>query len=591
MFVLSLITLTIITITTLGLIAGSLTFHQNSKYTTNALQANNLAEAGIDKAVAFLNSSGGTYNGEGETQLGPGTYEVTVANISASNKLIKATGYIPDKENAKTKRSVQLEVSKGTGVAFNYGLQIGEGGLVMGNGAIIDGSLYSNGNITAGNTNSFTGDVYIAGGIQPTADQQTECIDLNCQDYLFGKNVAGSNILDVAQSFSPSATGTLNKVSLKLKKAGSTPNVTVRILTNNNNSPTKTVLTSGTLNANLVTNSDPPSFVDIPMSPPVNLNSSTNYWIMVDTSSDPSNYWSWSADSLQTYTPGAAKWSQNWNAGSPVWNSTTYDLGFKTYTGGVVTSFSTGNSSSVNGDVHANTISGGSYTISGDAYYQTISQSVTVSGTLYPGSQDPAATVFPVSDSNISEWKNEAETANVFSGNITGCNMNLGPGKYIGSLTLDNNCTVNITSPVWITGNIITGNSVKFKLSPSAGSSSGMVIVDGTTTLGNGCVTNSCGFLGSGTPGSYLMLLSIYDSRTNGNSALVTGNNFFSGIYYLPYGIVTLGNDAKFTELSAWKLVLGNNLRLNYDQGLANVFFSSGPSGSYSVIKGTYQSK
>ncbi len=89
MFILSLITLTIVTITTLGLIAGSLTFNQNSKYTTDALQANNLAEAGIDKAVAFLNASGGTYNGENETQLGSGTYEVTMTDISSTNKLIK----------------------------------------------------------------------------------------------------------------------------------------------------------------------------------------------------------------------------------------------------------------------------------------------------------------------------------------------------------------------------------------------------------------------------------------------------------------------------------------------------------------------
>ncbi|MCL5784718.1 MAG: hypothetical protein M1142_05190 [Patescibacteria group bacterium] len=570
--------------TVLFVIAGSQVYFQNAQYSYRSESAMAIAEAGVDKALASLNKTGGSYNGEAETSFGEGSYSVIVTDKDAATKILQVTGYIPNKANPKVKRTITIQASKGEGLSFNYGMQIGNGGLQMGNTNTIKGSIYSNGNILGGDGNTFTGDVYIAGASQPTADQQSDCIDANCQDYIFGKNVGGENRQDVAQSFRPFVDGILNKVSLKLKKVGTPANPTVRIMADSSGKPNKnTILATGTLSANLVTNQY--SFVDVTFSTSPNLNNGTPYWIMIHSQSlDNSNYWVWSLDLAGSYTQGAAKWSASWQAGSPVWTGISGDLGFQTYMGGAPTSLNLTNGSAVNGSVHANTVTG-NMTISKDAYYQTLGPSVTVSGTKYPGSTDPAPAVFPISDANITDWKNQAAAAGITNGNVSGCPSTLGPGEINGNVSLGNSCNIKVFSPVWITGALNVGNSTRFMLDSSFGAGSGMIIVDGKTILGN-----SVDFAGSGTSGSYLMLLSTYNSVLNGGvEAIDSGNSSFSGIIYAPYGKVELANGSSFNELTAWEIDLGNVSTLTYQSGLASTFFSSGPAGSFSLVKGTYQ--
>ena len=588
-FPLALITLTSVLVLTLVLVSNSFTLKESSKYSLDKLEAGSLAEAGIDKAIASLNVNP-SYNGEPESALGQGSYSVAITSLDPNNKVVEATGYVPNKSEAKIKQTIKIQVSKGEGISFPYGLQVGDGGLIMGNSSILNGSVYSNGNIAVGNSANITGDVWVAGGTQPAADQSADCSVPNCADYLFGKSISGENRLDVAQSFQISQQTIVNKVSLKLKKFGSPPNITVRILEDNNNKPDKSkVKTSGTLSANLVTGSY--GFVDVSFSPTPMLNPDTRYWIVLDTSGDPNNYWSFDMDTLQGYNAGSPKWSSSWQASNPVWTAISGDFGFNVYIGGVITKFTGGNSSVVNGDLRANTIQ--SVTINGNAYYQSIS-GATVNGTSYPGSIDPAPEVFPISQSNIDGWKADAESAGVTEEDLTygnSCNITLGPGKQIGNLTLGNSCTITVTSPFWITGNTVAGNSLKVKLPASAGASSGVFIVGGTMVIGNGCENFDCGFKGSGTDGSYLMLLSTYDSTETGTPAITAGNSSFSGIFYAPKGSVSLGNSASFKEISAWKITTGNSAILSYEQGLSGVFFSAGPTGSFSVVKGTYQLK
>ncbi len=588
----------VVLFTVLSMIAGSQIYYQSASYAQNAEKATALAEAGIDKAIASFNKTGGNYNGEAETFLGDGSYSVTVANKDAATKIITVTGYIPNKQSAKTKRTVTIQASKGVGIAFNYGLQTGEGGICMGNGAVLNGSIYSNGNVSGGNGTSITGDVYVAGGTQATADQQTDCSGVNCQDYIFGKQVSGENRQDVAQSFKPSQTKVLNKVSLKLKKTNNPANPTVRIMSDNNGKPDKnSVLATGTLLANLVSNQY--GFVDVTFNSTPNLSANTTYWIMIHASSlDNSNYWYWSNDLAQSYTQGQPKWSSNWQASNPTWTSITGDLGFKAYMGGVINSINLGNGSTVNGNVHANTITGGSgVIIKKDAYYQVLGPSITVQGTKYPNSTDPPPTVFPVSDANVTDWKNQAVAGGITNGDVNGCTMTLGPRKIAGNLQLGNGCTITVKAPLWITGDIQAGNTTKFILDSSFGATSGPIIVDGITTLGNGSDLK-----GSGTIGSYLLLFSNYDSSGHGDNwcfggsqsgqaAVDAGNSSISGILYTPKGIVNLANGASFKEITAWQITLGNNAILNYDSGFASTVFSSGPSGSYSLVKGTYQVK
>lgn len=575
------IALGVVLFTVLFIIGGAQLYFGNAAYSVNAEKATAMAEAGVDKALNSLNKSGGTYNGEEETLFGDGSYSVTVTNKDIATKLLTVTGYIPNKANPKAKRTIKIQASSGSGVSFVYGMLVGEGGIIMGNGSRINGSIYSNGNILGGNNETITGDVYVAGGTQASADQESDCSLSNCVDFIFGKSVEGSSRLNVAQSFKPLVSAVMNKVSLKLKKYGSPSNLTVRIMADNNGIPDKNrVLTSAPLAASKVTGEY--AFADVTFNPAPSLAAETAYWIMVTAATlDNSNYWFWSQDLAQGYTRGVSAWSANWQTGNPVWNSINGDLGFKTWMGGIATSISMGNGSVVQGNVHANTING--ITINKDAYYQVLTNS-TVDGNSYPGSSDPPPIAMPISDANIADWKTGAQSYGTTSGDINGCPPALGPGKIDGNVTTSSNCTITVTTPVWITGNLTFGNSAVFEMDDDLGSASGMVIVDGVTTF-----QNSDNLLGTGAPGSHLMLLSTYDSRATDLTAINTGNSSITGILYAPFGKITLANNANFKEAVAWKIETGTGTILTYDSGLASTFFSAGPSGSFSLIKGTYQ--
>lgn len=598
------VALGVVLFTVLSVVAGAQIFFLNSTYSADSEKATALAEAGLDKAVASLNKIPATYNGEGlgtnGIALGDGEYSVKITSKDASTKIIESTGYIPSKDKPKAARTVKIEASKGVGVSFVYGVQVGDGGLEMRGQNNIYGSIYSNGNIVvSGPQNKITGDAWVAGGQQPVADQQTDCSGSNCQDFFFGKNTSGEKRLDIAQSFQPQTSAVLNKISLKVRKIGNPPDITVRILKDSCNCPTGTpdknnVLATGTLYSALVTSSFPNPFIDVTFNTTPNLTADYYYWIMVDTSSDNTNYWSWQNDIAQSYNRGQPKWSEEWDDKNPLWNNLTGggDLSFEIYMGGVATSLTSTGVLTVEGDAHANTISG--VTINGKAYYQSISGS-TVGGSSCPNpnciiSSDPPPKVFPISDANINAWIADATAANPNLGapvcGTVGNPGTWGPGKYTGNIVIDNGCFLDITSPVYIEGNITLNNNNVFKLPPSYGSSSGLIVVSGQVVLDNNNHVE-----GSGTGSSILMVLSAYNSKVSGEKAIDIKNNGNTGVFYAHNGIIAPGLNNEFKELTAWKISLLQQSDITYQTGLSSTLFSSGPGGTFSLVKGTYQVK
>lgn len=612
MFILATIVLVLVMINVVLVISNSLTLFQNSKYSSGSLTATNLAEAGIDKAVASLNKSGGTYNGESEVKIGAGSFGIVITPKDPSTKIVESTGYIPNKANPKYKKTIRTEISKGDGVAFHYGVQIGEGGLRVDQQSTINGGIYSNGNVFLEQQTIINGDVYVAGGTQPTPDQEFDCSSPGCTeiDYQFGKNISGENRLDVAQSFKPSQTAVINKVAIKLKKIGSGPhpNLTVKILGNNaSNNPDKNNLKAlGTLSSVQVTSQY--SYIEVALTSTPILSADTYYWIVVDTSSNSTNYWSWSKDTLGGYNcasnpPCYAKFSPDHNAGNPVWTNISGDLGFKVYMGGVATridgSGNGGNISKINGVAKANTLN--NLSILDNAFYQAQSN-ITANGQncstdpsppkCNPNSEDPPPIPMPISQAQIDKWKDEADN-NVITGDITNCPSTLAFGKYVGNITLPPLCTITIESPIWVTGNFYMDQNSKLRLNSSYGLSSGVFIVDGTSTLiqqnklQGSCQEDKC------TNGSYLMLISEYPSKTDPleTAAIYIEQQGNSGVLYANNGKIEVNQQNTFAEITAWKIYLHQQVIVNYDAGLAGSFFSSGPSGSYSILKGSYQSK
>ncbi|MBI2330343.1 hypothetical protein HYU94_03055 [Candidatus Daviesbacteria bacterium] len=583
--VLVFIALGVVLFTVLFVISGAQIYFQNALYSANAEKATALAEAGIDKALVFLNETGGSYNGESETVLGDGSYSVTITSQNPGTRIIQSTGFLPNQANPKVKRTISITASNGAGVSFVYGLQVGEGGLELGNGNAVEGSIYSNGNITAGNGNSISGDAWVAGGPQATADQQTDCADSNCQDFYFGKNINGENRFDVAQSFQPVSSGVLNKVSIKIKKSGNPPDAIVRVLQDKDGKPDKTaVLTQGTLFSSLVTSQY--GWIDVTFNSSPTVSKDYTYWLMIDTSEDNNNFWSWQSDLAQSYSRGLPKWSPNWSVGSAQWNLPTppADLSFKSYLGGAPTSIRAGaNKMTVGGNVYANTIE--NLIINRNAYYQQIISS-TVAGAAHPGSPDPPPKVFPVSDANIAAWKQAAQAGGIVTGDVNGCVGTLDAKKITGNVSFGSGCRVTVKSPVWITGNLTLNSNNILTLDSGFGVTSGVIMVDGKVEL------NSNNHLdGTGVGSSLLMVLTSYDSRLNGESAIKVNSNGNTGVYYASTGIIEPGTGNSFKELTAWKIKLINNSTINYETGLSSTMFTYGPSGSFSLVKGTYQVK
>ena len=63
----------------------------------------------------------------------------------------------------KVTRTTRALLAQGDGVAFNYGVQAGDGGIHMQNSSSVQGNIYSNGPVIGQNSNITSGDVVSAG--------------------------------------------------------------------------------------------------------------------------------------------------------------------------------------------------------------------------------------------------------------------------------------------------------------------------------------------------------------------------------------------------------------------------------------------
>ncbi|MEK7194325.1 MAG: hypothetical protein AAB660_01375 [Patescibacteria group bacterium] len=118
-----------------------------------------LAEAGVED-VAYRLSHGVPYSANGQI-LSIDGHTVTIDTTTVSGKkVITATS-----DWNGNQRKIEAKLAAGDGVAFYYGVQIGQGGFTIGNNSGINGSVYSNGNISGGNGSYITGTAVAVGEI------------------------------------------------------------------------------------------------------------------------------------------------------------------------------------------------------------------------------------------------------------------------------------------------------------------------------------------------------------------------------------------------------------------------------------------
>ena len=201
-----------------------------------------------------------------------------------------------------------------------------------------------------------------------------------------------------------------------------------------------------------------------------------------------------------------------------------------------------------------------------------------------PNEIDPLP--LPISDGQIENWKNEASCSDdpscIYSGDYTvniGETKSFGPKKIIGNLTIKNNGTLRTTGTIYVTQDITIENNATIKLDSSYGSTSGIVIADGKINSQPGAMLQ-----GTGEEGSYIMLLSTNPSLDVSSPAIDVQNTATGAVFYASDGLIRLRNNMKIREATGYKLYLDNNAEIEYEVGLEDTTFSSGPSGGWDVV-------
>jgi hypothetical protein len=518
-----------------------------------------------------------------EIVLNNATSTVTVNTISATEKEVYATG-----QTDSTYRKLYMKITKNINANLPYGAQVAGGGITLKNGAILGGiglpnsDIYSNGQIVgAPNVQVYGNAISSSGFIPEGIASSTSCTD----DELVGKT--NPNI-DFAQSFQISTTSSvsLTKVSLYIQRQSSPTGANIRITADASGQPATVALASAVLDNSMVATSY--GWVDITFTSPPTLDPATTYWIVLDATQDNSKYWKWCRSAASVYTGGSPSYKLDWSTAG-AWTAVAGDLNFKITLGSgeskidQVQVFGT----STKADAVTNS------TINGDAYYQTITGS-TVTGASYPGSPTPPVVPLPFTPANIAQWKADAASGGVTTGNcgtggVAGCNtfpLQLGARQVNGNLDVAGGETLTVNGTLYVTGNIDIG----------AGGGAGTVECS-WAFLGNSCIIIADGFirvrggstlLGSGSPGSFLMMLSTKTGClgsggtgcTTNDSAIALENSVSGALFYTTDSMIDISNLAKVTAVIGYQLQLQNGTKIIYDPLIADILFSPSATSS-----------
>jgi hypothetical protein len=209
------------------------------------------------------------------------------------------------------------------------------------------------------------------------------------------------------------------------------------------------------------------------------------------------------------------------------------------------------------------------------------------SGSLELRTSEITQEALPISLDQINQWKADALAGGVFSGTRTysgGTNyigpIQIGTDASPANLIVNGGSTVRLRGIVYVTGSITIGNGAVIELDPSVyGSLSGVLMANGKITANNGSILR-----GSGQPGSYILALSTSANLTSSNPAIYAGNNSSGAIFYATQGLIYLKNNMAAREITGYKVQLENNAVINYESGLQNANFSSGPGGGWKIV-------
>ena len=135
-----------------GLVAPTVRHFKTANDLLRSKQSFAVSESGLED-VYYRLLSNKTYSSPETLTMGDFTATTSVEDSGYNQKTLVSLGDVGSRQ-----RRNKLILNTGDGISFSYGVQIGIGGLTMGNGSKIEGSAYSNGNIAStGGTVNITG--------------------------------------------------------------------------------------------------------------------------------------------------------------------------------------------------------------------------------------------------------------------------------------------------------------------------------------------------------------------------------------------------------------------------------------------------
>lgn len=140
-----------------------------SRSFTKSVETKYVSESGTEDAIYRLVTGKQLSSGEQLGVGGKGTTTITI-DTQGNKRIIRSEGTgTKSQQNLETRVDINISPTN-----FAYGAMVGDGGITMANNARIEGSLYSNGNVTGSTGVVITGDTFVAAGSSSVVNQSWE---------------------------------------------------------------------------------------------------------------------------------------------------------------------------------------------------------------------------------------------------------------------------------------------------------------------------------------------------------------------------------------------------------------------------------
>jgi len=199
--------------------------------------------------------------------------------------------------------------------------------------------------------------------------------------------------------------------------------------------------------------------------------------------------------------------------------------------------------------------------------------------------EDPPPREFPISDHQISVMKQEVEEGDVIQGDhsIGSSGDTLGLTKITGNLSIGSRGTLTLLDTVWVEGDITISGGGKVHIDESLGNESVVLISDGKVSISGGGE-----FRGSGEPGSYPVLISTSTcpdgDGCGGNEAIYISGGAGAVVLFAPNGLIRMQGGSAARSITGKGVRVSGGGEVEYDSGLADLNFKSGPSGGFQIL-------